>query len=281
MVSMAIAFSSSLLGLAGSLLLGFFELQTGGAQTRFVEELEDWLYSITSMRTASLLEAETAGSNWETFTRQTFKAFRMVAENQANMRENMDNMRESMNEFAVSIDTLRRTVQSGHSERAVEISSLVALGQRIRDFTERYTADQAQMRELAANVNNFNEFRKSLSEQTESLSNHTEVIVNQSFQFAEWVQELKAMEARDETAIHLSRVSHEIEQLSRLVIAQTETVQLLSDRDAQNLNANLEHLGHVIAQATDRAAHHNATMVVRAIQLSGHETVQGSGHVES
>jgi len=267
MDSMAIAFSSSLLGLAGSLLLGFFELQTGGAQNRFVGELEDWLYSITRMRTASLLEAETNGSDWETFSQQTIKTLRMVAENQ-------DNMRETMNTF-------RSTVQSGHSERAVEIKNLVALGQQIRDFTERYTADQAQMRELAANVNNFNEFRKSLSEQTESLSNHTEVIVNQSFQFAEWAQELKVMEARDETANHLRRVSQEIEQLSRLVIAQTETVQLLSDRDAQNLNANLEHLGHVIVQATDRAAHNNAAMVVRAIQLSGHETVQGSGHVES
>ena len=36
---MGVAFSSSLLGLAGS-LLGFFELQAGGAQNRFVEELE-------------------------------------------------------------------------------------------------------------------------------------------------------------------------------------------------------------------------------------------------
>ena len=58
--SMGVAFSSSVLGLAGSLLLGFLELQAGGAQNRFVEELEDWLYSITKMRTAFALQSDTA-----------------------------------------------------------------------------------------------------------------------------------------------------------------------------------------------------------------------------
>lgn len=40
---MSIAFSSSLFGLAGSLVLGFLDLQAGGAQNRFYNELEDWL----------------------------------------------------------------------------------------------------------------------------------------------------------------------------------------------------------------------------------------------
>lgn len=40
---MGTAFSSSLFGLAGSLLLGFLDLQLGQAQNRFVMELEDWL----------------------------------------------------------------------------------------------------------------------------------------------------------------------------------------------------------------------------------------------
>src|SRR6188768_685613 len=40
---MGISFSSSLFGLAGSLVLGFLDLQAGQAQNRFYNELEDWL----------------------------------------------------------------------------------------------------------------------------------------------------------------------------------------------------------------------------------------------
>ena len=40
---MGISFSSSLFGLAGSLILGFLDLQSGQAQNRFYTELEDWL----------------------------------------------------------------------------------------------------------------------------------------------------------------------------------------------------------------------------------------------
>ncbi len=43
LVGMGISFSSSLFGLAGSLVLGFLDLQAGQAQTRFYTELEDWL----------------------------------------------------------------------------------------------------------------------------------------------------------------------------------------------------------------------------------------------
>lgn len=44
---MGTAFSSSLLGLSGSLILGFLDLQAGRAQNRFYTELENWLSSVT------------------------------------------------------------------------------------------------------------------------------------------------------------------------------------------------------------------------------------------
>ena len=46
---MGTAFSSSLFGLSGSLVLGFLDLQAGRAQNRFYVELENWLSSITDM----------------------------------------------------------------------------------------------------------------------------------------------------------------------------------------------------------------------------------------
>jgi hypothetical protein len=45
---MGISFSSSLFGLAGSLVLGFLDLQTSQAQNRFYIEVEDWLSTTVS-----------------------------------------------------------------------------------------------------------------------------------------------------------------------------------------------------------------------------------------
>lgn len=49
---MGTAFSSSLLGLSGSLVLGFLELQASQAQNRFYNELEEWLSGITELTPA-------------------------------------------------------------------------------------------------------------------------------------------------------------------------------------------------------------------------------------
>ncbi len=46
---MGTAFSSSLFGLSGSLVLGFLDLQAGRAQNRFYTELENWLSSMTDL----------------------------------------------------------------------------------------------------------------------------------------------------------------------------------------------------------------------------------------
>lgn len=53
---MGIAFSSSLFGLAGSLVLGFLDLQTSQAQNRFYTDLEDWLSSTVR------IDADAAGA---------------------------------------------------------------------------------------------------------------------------------------------------------------------------------------------------------------------------
>jgi len=48
---MGTAFSTSLFGLSGSLILGFLDLQAGRAQNRFYMELENWLSSVTDVGT--------------------------------------------------------------------------------------------------------------------------------------------------------------------------------------------------------------------------------------
>ncbi len=55
---MGTAFSSSLLGLAGSLILGFLELQASHAHNRFYNELEEWLSGITELTPGSTGSSE-------------------------------------------------------------------------------------------------------------------------------------------------------------------------------------------------------------------------------
>ena len=54
LAGMGIAFSSSLFGLAGSLILGFLDLQAGHAQNRFFNELEEWLAGVTRLSSGAL-----------------------------------------------------------------------------------------------------------------------------------------------------------------------------------------------------------------------------------
>ncbi|WP_407166892.1 flagellar motor protein MotA [Bradyrhizobium sp. ORS 111] len=56
---MGISFSSSLFGLAGSLILGFLDLQSSQAQNRFYTDLEDWL--ATTVRGISGEESAVGG----------------------------------------------------------------------------------------------------------------------------------------------------------------------------------------------------------------------------
>ncbi|PWV97256.1 hypothetical protein DFR52_107170 [Hoeflea marina] len=49
LAGMGTAFSSSLFGLSGSLVLGFLDLQAGKAQNRFYTELENWLSTVTDV----------------------------------------------------------------------------------------------------------------------------------------------------------------------------------------------------------------------------------------
>ena len=60
LTGMGTAFSSSLFGLSGSLILGFLDIQAGRAQNRFYTELENWLSSVTDL--GSDLNADNGGA---------------------------------------------------------------------------------------------------------------------------------------------------------------------------------------------------------------------------
>lgn len=51
LMGMSTAFSASMFGLAGSLILGFLDLTSGQAQNRFANEIEEWLADLTFLDT--------------------------------------------------------------------------------------------------------------------------------------------------------------------------------------------------------------------------------------
>jgi hypothetical protein len=58
LAGMGTAFSASMYGLAGALVLGFLDLTAGQAQNRFFTELEEWLAGLTRLSSGVLAEGE-------------------------------------------------------------------------------------------------------------------------------------------------------------------------------------------------------------------------------
>src|ERR1700744_2418351 len=58
LAGMGTAFSASMYGLAGALVLGFLDLTAGQAQNRFFNELEEWLAGLTRLSSGALSEGE-------------------------------------------------------------------------------------------------------------------------------------------------------------------------------------------------------------------------------
>ncbi len=117
---MGTAFSSSLLGLAGSLVVGLLELFAGHGQNRFYRELEEWLSSITRI-----------GLGTEGDTDQSAVA---------QVLDHMAGQMESLQELYVQSDIARVGVE----ER------LTALAQAVDRLAARAEADQTQSSQQAA-----------------------------------------------------------------------------------------------------------------------------------
>ncbi|MEC7488141.1 MAG: flagellar motor protein MotA [Pseudomonadota bacterium] len=120
---MGTAFSSSLFGLAGSLVLGFLELQAGQAQNRFYNDLEDWLSGQTRLATGALsVEGD-----------QSVPAY----------------VQALLEQTADSLENLQRTMQRGEESRIEANSSITDLVVRLGTLTDQMKAEQNLMVKLA------------------------------------------------------------------------------------------------------------------------------------
>ena len=122
---MGTAFSASLFGLAGSLVLGFLDLQAGQAQNRFYNDLEEWLSSFTRLSGGSLGDAGDAP---------------IPVYIQALLEQTSDNL-----------ENLQRILSRGEEARISANSTLANLSDRLGILGEQMKAGQMLMLRLAEN----------------------------------------------------------------------------------------------------------------------------------
>jgi hypothetical protein len=79
LAGMGLSFSSSLFGIAGSLVLGFIDLQIGQAQRRLRNQIEDWLGEVVSDETV-VTPVTASGTKGETDSRAATRAMGNLAE---------------------------------------------------------------------------------------------------------------------------------------------------------------------------------------------------------
>ena len=125
LAGMGTAFSSSLFGLAGSLVLGFLELQASQAQNRFFNDLEDWLAGQTRLSGGG----GAAGMDQD----QAVPAY----------------VQALLEQTADSLESLQRTIDRGEESRVSANQSMAVLAENLSALTDQMRAEQALMEKLA------------------------------------------------------------------------------------------------------------------------------------
>jgi hypothetical protein len=133
---MGISFSSSLFGLAGSLALGFLDLQTSQAQNRFYMELEDWLSTIVSeAKVESAPGAAVAGIPSGEMRSAIDKLKEAVAETGSNRAATaaMANLAEAIHGLVSHMRTEQQMIRDWADAQAAQGREMTRLLERIAD----------------------------------------------------------------------------------------------------------------------------------------------------
>jgi hypothetical protein len=123
MAGMGTAFSSSLFGLAGSLILGFLDLQANQAQNSFYNEMEEWLSGLTRFGGAESLQGSSD--------------IGVPAYVQALLEQTAENL-----------ESLQRAVARSEENQSSIYSGLVALTERLSALGDQIATEQALLGRL-------------------------------------------------------------------------------------------------------------------------------------
>ena len=149
---MSTAFSASLFGLAGSLVLGFLDLQAGQAQNRFYNELEESLSAYTRLSAGPLGDAGDGS---------------VPAYIQALLEQTAD-----------SLENLQRIIARGEESRIGANATLASLTDRLGALGEQMKAGQILMVRLAENQLELRPSLARLAEAVENSLGHDDVLRN-------------------------------------------------------------------------------------------------------
>jgi len=197
LTGMGTAFSSSLLGLSGSLILGFLDLQAGQAQNRFFNNLEEWLSSITRLSSGAL-----SGEGDHS----------VPAYVQALLEQTAD-----------SLENLQRTLTRGEESRIAVNTNLQQMSEQMSTLTDHMRTEQVLMKSMAESQVGLNDALRRMSENAtasadSSLDEATRAhIRNLDLQMGRVVEELGVGRAEI-----LQQFRSEIKLLARTVAALTE-----------------------------------------------------------
>jgi len=149
---MGTAFSSSLFGLAGSLILGFLDLQSGQAQNRFYNALEEWMSTVTRLgggASAQVMEGEVSAPAYlSALLEQTAENIENLERTLVRMEERRGSGSEQSAEVAAAMrsieQAMRQLVQEQQAGRDVFVHELrqevKILGRTIAAMGERQKA---------------------------------------------------------------------------------------------------------------------------------------------
>lgn len=141
---MGTAFSSSLFGLTGSLMLGFLDLQASAAQNRFYNDLEDWLSSATRVTGGGPVSVGDGDQSVPAYIQALLET------------------------TADSLDNLQRTVARAEAARTQSDQGLSTLTDRMTTLTDQMRTEQELMVRLAENQTEMRPVFQRLAENTNS-----------------------------------------------------------------------------------------------------------------
>jgi len=154
---MATAFSSSLFGLAGSLILGFLDLQLGQAMGRFFNELEDWLSAFARFNDSGPVGAEGATPLASGMSEEAARALIHLGNSIAAGEDNRQRVLDQLSVISMTLAALNEAMADDRRlrDQLAQLNAGIAnLAADLRDDRTRSTsAVSAELRSLSSAIN--------------------------------------------------------------------------------------------------------------------------------
>ncbi len=129
---MGTAFSASLLGLSGSLILGFLDLQTSQAQNAFYTDLEDWMTSMTELdHPMTMMQASGLGVSGDEMQAMIERLGTTMQSSNSSQ-----NAIRAMAELARGIDGLVKHIRAEQADLRIHIEEQGETNRKLRDLIE-------------------------------------------------------------------------------------------------------------------------------------------------